>query len=275
TLSIAARDGSAVSVVDIQGTVANEIGLDTGLTGTEDLSASNFGGIVPEDSTLSITVNGAVHTIDLWDGESDPQGPVVNSAEELAELINVRFQGLDISAGVVENGVVKHLVLWSPKGYNFEVSGTGAIADDLGFGAANSANNDHGLGGTPFGQVVTSRTGDNVYATDFFGVMDNLINTVEGGDVDGLSDVMLPQLNRWMSTLLKNRAQAGALVNRYNATIYRLTSNETSYEELRTQTVGVELDKAISEYAMAQAIYQASLAVMAQIVQPTLLDFLK
>jgi flagellar hook-associated protein 3 FlgL len=276
-LSIAARDGSAVSVVDIQGGVAKSIGLDTGLTGTNDLSAFNFGSI-DQDSTLSITVNGATHTIDLWDSQQSPGRPAVNSAEEMAELINVRFQGLDIRAQVIDNSGDKRLVLWSPKGYNFEVSGTGSInniADALGFGAGNNANNAHGLGNTPFNQVVTARTGNNRYDTDFFGVLDNLINTAEGGNVDGISDVLIPQLDSWMSTLLKTRAQTGALVSRYNATVDRLTSNNTNYEELHSQTVAIEFDKTVTDYAMAQAIYQASLAVMAQIIQPTLLDFLR
>jgi flagellar hook-associated protein 3 FlgL len=105
--------------------------------------------------------------------------------------------------------------------------------------------------------------------------MDNLINAVEGGDVDGISDALLSQLDSWLSTLLKCRAQDGALTNRYEAAVYRMTSNNTNYTDLYTQTVGVDLAETVTDYEMAQSIYQASLAAIARLIQPSLLDFLK
>ncbi|MDR0764876.1 MAG: flagellar hook-associated protein FlgL [Synergistaceae bacterium] len=278
-LAIAAKDGSAVSVFDVNGSAAKTMGLDTGLVGTDDLKNFNFSALAP-DSTLTITVNGAAHTIDLWDSNSSPPGPVVSSVEELADMINTRFQGQDIRAEVLVSkdatGAVteKRLAIWSPKGYNFELSGTGDIPVALGFTPGeNTASNDHGNGG-PFNQNVTYRTGNNTYDIDFFGVMDNLINTVEGGNVDGLSDTILSQLDSWFSTLLKCRAQEGALTNRYETAVYRMTSNNTSYTDLYTQTVGIDLAEAFTNFEMSASVYQATLAAIAQMLQPSLLNFL-
>jgi flagellar hook-associated protein 3 FlgL len=111
----------------------------------------------------------------------------------------------------------------------------------LGFTAGvNTASDTHG-NSSPYNQNVTYRTGNNTYKIDFFGVMDNLINTVEGGNVDGLSDTVISQLDHWLSTLLKCRAQDGALTNRYDTAVYRMTSNNTNYTDLYTQTVGIDL----------------------------------
>lgn len=284
-LTIAAKDGSAVTVFDIEGSVASQIGLDTGVVGTADLTKTNFpvAGDYSDDATLTITVNGASHTIDLIDTSVTPPQALVNSVEDLADLINTRFQGQDIRAEVLvtkdANGVVtgKRLALSSPKGYTFTLSGTGtiggtAVPERFGFVSGQpSPNGDT----TPFNQQTTVRTGNNVKQTNFFGVMDNLISTVEAGNVDGLSDIMLSKLDDWMANLLKNRAQVGALINRYTTTESRYTANNTSYTELYTQVVGVDLAEVITNYEMAMGIYEASLAAIARIMQPTLLDFLR
>ncbi|MDR1581115.1 MAG: flagellar hook-associated protein 3, partial [Synergistaceae bacterium] len=125
-----------------------------------------------------------------------------------------------------------------------------------------------------FNQNVTYRTGNNTYDIDFFGVMDNLINTVEGGNVDGLSDTILSQLDDWLSTLLKCRAQEGALTNRYDTAVYRMTSNNTNYTDLYTQTVGIDLAEAFTNFEMSSSVYQATLAAIARLLQPSLLNFL-
>lgn len=284
TLSIAAKDGSAVSVLDVTGSAASNMGLDTGLVGG-DVSGLNFGTALDDtNGVLTITVNGASHTIDLYDADGTPPGPTVHSIEDLADMINTRFQGQDIRAEVLVtkdaagNITGKQLALWSPKGYTFEIAGNGAGATDspaiFGFAAGNTQSpNPSGSG--PYNQVVTHRTGTNQKKTDFFGVLDNLINCVKGGNVDGISDTMIGQLDNWMGTLLKCRAQVGALTNRYTTTESRLTSNNTGYEELHTNTVGIDLAEVITEYEMASSIYEASLAAIARIMQPTLLDFLR
>jgi flagellin-like hook-associated protein FlgL len=283
-LSLAAKDGSAVSVYDVSGDASAAMGLDTGLVGSVDLKSFNFSAL-SDDATITISVNGAEHTIDLMDTSASPAVPAVNNVEELAALINTRFQAQDIRAEVLEtkdasgNVTMKRLALWSPKGYKFEILGTGndgatPIPEAFGFEPGNDNSGVHG-GSGPFNQVVTHRTGDNKYGIDFFGVMDNLINTVEGGNVDGISDTMLSQLDKWMSTLLKCRAQDGALTNRYDTAVYRMTSNNTNYTDLYSQTVGVDLAEAITNYEMASGIYEASLGAIARLLQPSLLDFLR
>jgi flagellin-like hook-associated protein FlgL len=290
SISIAAKDGSAVSIFDIAGRTtlnpsdsnADVIGISTGFMSDYDMSGPLS---LSSGDTLSITVNGATHTIDLFDDAALPSGvPAAATVEELAALINTRFQGQDVKAEVIANSSGKRLALWSPKGYTFEVSGTWAVSGTVeyflqGISGYNSSTktaaspNPTVIG--PYNQNVVHRTGDNQKKIDFFGVVDNLVDTVEGGNVDGLSDIMIGELDHWMSTLLKNRAVAGALVNRYQTTDSRYVSNNTSYTELYDQTVGIDLAEAITNFEMASSIYQASLAAIARIIQPSILDFLR
>ena len=276
-MSIAAKDGSPVSVFDINGSAATYFGFSTGLVGTNIMSW------VPAlNNTLTFTVNGASHTIDLWDNTASPQAPIVRSPEDLAKTINTRFQGMDIRAEILETkdagGTVteKRLALWSPKGYTFSVDAApvGSTHATVGI-AAGTSSRTRGGGSGPFSQAVTHRTGNNQKQTDFFGVMDRLVATVKGGNVDGISDVMLRKLDNWMSTLLKDRAQVGALLNRYTSMENRLTSSDTHYQELHSNTVGVDLAEVATNYEMASSVYQASLAAIARIMQPSLLDFLR
>ncbi|MDL2263422.1 flagellar hook-associated protein FlgL [Synergistaceae bacterium OttesenSCG-928-I11] len=282
-ISLAAKDGSALSIIDVTGDVASTLEIDTGLKGTADL---NTFPTFDEDATLTITVNGTPHTIDLVDNETNPPTQIVQSVEDLAEIINTRFQGQDIRAEVIDDGSgKKYLSLWSPKGYTFAVGGEGEaddgaggtipIAEALGFAVGNDQSRGYAPNASPYNQQVTHRTGNNQKETDFFGVLDNLIDCVEGGHVDGITDTMIEQLDNWMNTLLKCRAQVGALTSRYSTSIDRMTSNNTNYTDLHTKTVGVDMAEVITDYEMASSIYEASLAALARIMQPTLLDFLR
>jgi flagellar hook-associated protein 3 FlgL len=192
--------------------------------------------------------------------------------------INADFGDRVHAALTPATGSPQYLTLTSANGETFKLNDFDtALMTSLGLSPSQSVSSRSNprQSATPFNQVVNHRTGDNVYDIDFFGVMDNLINTVEGGDVDGISDIMLSQLDNWLSTLLKCRATDGALVNRYTAAVDRMTSNNTNYTDLYTQTVGIDLADAFTDYEMAASIYQASLAAIARLIQPSLLDFLK
>lgn len=276
-MSLAAKDGAPVSVFDINGSAASTFGFGTALVGTANLLVW----APVADNTLTFTVNGASHTIDLWDNTANPEAPIVHSPEDLVNAINTRFQGMDIRAEILETknnlGVVtaKRLALWSPKGYTFSVDAAPAGSTHAAVGIAEGTASAVRGGSGPFNQLVTHRTGNNRKQTDFFGVMDRLVATVRGGNVDGISDVMIGKLDNWMSTLLKDRAQVGALLNRYTSMESRLTSADTHYQELHSNTVGVDLAEVATNYQMAFSVYEASLAAIARIMQPTLLDFLR
>ena len=127
---------------------------------------------------------------------------------------------------------------------------------------------------TPYGQTVTTRSGSDQTTTDFFGLLDQIADAMRNEDREGLSDTLLGQVDDFLDNLLRCRTQTGALTRRYETSQARLVANYTSTESLYSKVSDTDLAEASVNYMMAQAVYQASLAVIARIVQPTLVDFL-
>ncbi|MDR1621699.1 MAG: hypothetical protein LBS00_04925, partial [Synergistaceae bacterium] len=296
-IAIAARDGSAVNVVDVKGTVAeNKLLLSTGIQGTAQLidSSGNLLWQTTEGAqpplAFSITVAGYTHTIDLT-AMRDFNGNGVLDAGDLVETINARMQDDDVKAELNKDGC---LVLWSPRGYSIEVEAAeiGGTPPDI---------TDQFLGpGTPttsyrggyelddavlradapgiYTQNVVTRGGANLTKQNFFGVLDDISAAVRAENRDGLSDKLLPLIDKFMDGLLKALSTNGALQSRYESGASRMKLNEISMTEVHDKLIGADLDSITAlttELMMAQAVYEASLGVISYIVQPTLLDFLR
>ncbi len=254
-LSLAAKDGSPLSVYDVQGDVANSfLQIDTALRSTSDVSGWTGNG------PLNITVNGYTHTIDTSG---------MNDINDLVDTINARFQSGDVRAEVVEDSPGDmRLVLWSPKGYVIK-----AQDDVLGLSDQASPPSRGGVG--PYNQIMTMRTSADINSTDFFGLLDDLMQAVRQGDVEGIASIILPKLDEAIDDILCVRTQAGALQKRYQTSSSRLKQMNLNYNELYSKVSDTDLAEAVTKFAMAQAVYQASLATIARIIQPTLVDFLK
>ncbi|MDR1978826.1 MAG: flagellar hook-associated protein 3, partial [Synergistaceae bacterium] len=124
-------------------------------------------------------------------------------------------------------------------------------------------------------QNVTTRGGANQTRQSFFGVLDDISAAVRAENRDGLSDKLLPMIDKFMDNLLKALSTNGALQVRYEGNVQRMELNKISMTEARDNLVGVDLAEISTELMMAQSVYEASLGVIAYIVQPTLLDFLR
>ncbi len=267
-MSVSAKDGSAVSLYDVTGNSSQVLTIDTALRGANAAvwSPSAGGG-----DQIVISVEGYSHTIDI-DG--------CTSVEDVAKAINARFQGGDVQAEVVQDGAEKHLVLWSPKGNVVTMQETRAAAGSGAFFAGGSGGpvdspSRGGTTGSPFNQNVVTRSAASREKTDFFGLLDDLAGAVRAEDRKGLSDSMLAKVDDFLDNLLKRRTQEGAFLKRYQSDESRMKQNNTSITELYSKVGDVDLADAATQFAMAQSVYQASLAVIAKIVQPTLVDFLR
>ena len=253
-ISLAAKDGSPLAVYDVQGDVANSfLQIDTALRSASDVSGWTGSG------PLSITVNGYTHTIDTAG---------MNDINDLVDTINARFQSGDVRAEVVEDSPGDmRLVLWSPKGYVVKAQG-----DVPGLPSPSTSSSRGGVG--PYNQVMTVRTSADIDSTDFFGLLDDLIQAVKQGDAEGISKSILPKIDQAMDDIFRVRTQAGALVKRYETSSSRLKQMNLNYNELYSKVSDTDLAEAATKFAMAQSVYQASLATIARIIQPTLVDFL-
>ena len=264
-LSLTAKDGSAVNLFDITGTEAlGTFSMDTAIRSTGDIS----GWTAAAGDLLTFEVNGMEHTIDLEQMAGD--GP-----EELVCLINSRFQGLDVKAQLVDAGAGdQRLVLTSERGYAVTITDApGGL--NLGALPVSTPNRGSTVTSSPYGQNVTVRTHSEESPMDFFGLLDNLAAAVRAEDREGISRSLLGDIDDYVDNLLKCRAQTGALIKRYDTSQDRLIQNNSATEELRSKVADTDLAEASTRFSMAQAVYQASLSVIAKIVQPTLVDFLR
>ncbi|GHT00471.1 hypothetical protein AGMMS50276_26320 [Synergistales bacterium] len=128
--------------------------------------------------------------------------------------------------------------------------------------------------GTYF-QNVSTRGGANTMKQNFFGVLTDVSAAIRAENRDGLADKLLPMIDKFMDTLLRVRSTNGAQQVRYENNMERLELNQIVMTEAHDELIGVDLTHLTTELAMAQALYQASLGIIAYIVQPTLLDYLR
>jgi flagellar hook-associated protein 3 FlgL len=78
-----------------------------------------------------------------------------------------------------------------------------------------------------------------------------------------------------LNSVINTRAQLGAKVNRLDFLSQRLNDVKVNTTGLLSQVKDVDMAQAITNFSMAQTVYQASLKAGAQALQPSLLDYLR
>lgn len=115
--------------------------------------------------------------------------------------------------------------------------------------------------------------------------MTEIIDTLEpagGGPVDMAKvNQLIGQVNddsnpdSMRSLVLSEQAKAGALQNRAEVMNERLGFRELLTKSQMSDNEGLDYAKAITEFMTQKAIHQAGLSVGAQVIQPTLVDFIR
>lgn len=82
-------------------------------------------------------------------------------------------------------------------------------------------------------------------------------------------------LDASVDTLLTRRAQVGATANRLQAAGGRLAELEESAATLLSETEDADMAQVLIDYSMQQSVYQSALKAGANVVQVSLLDFLR
>lgn len=292
-IAISSVDGSAVNVTDVRGEVAESyLGLSTGIRGDKDISAMEWDVGETPGSTFSITVAGYTHTIDLT-AMRDKNGNGKMDAFDLVETINARMQDYDVRAELNEDG---YLVLWSPRGYTIEVEASTVDADG---NAATPGDRTADFLGTAqpktyyrggyklddpassrtspgiHGQNATIRSGSNTTRQTAFGMLDDVIAAVKAGNREALSSKMLPRIDAFIDDILSVLSTNGALQNRYEHNMERIVNESLIMTEEHDRLVKVDLAEVASQLMLANYIYQANLGIISQMIQPSLLDFMR
>ena len=303
-ISFSSVDGSAVNILDFKGHIAQDaLGISTGVQGrlNPDGTEGDNTGImafnwdidnqnVPADS-VTITVAGYSHTIDLR-AIRDVTADDAVKADDVAEFINARMQDYDVRAEINDDN---ELMLWSTRGYSVQVEfslNEGEVTDF--FLGDEPSNRSYYRGGYNLegdakdrgikdgelyyngihAQNATIRSGANTMRQNGFGVINDVISAVNSGNREALTDKMLPRIDNFISNILSTMAENGALQSRYTSNNERLITENAIMTENYDDLVKIDPAEAISQLMIADYMYQANLAVIARLVQPSLLDFL-
>lgn len=113
--------------------------------------------------------------------------------------------------------------------------------------------------------------------TTFDPVFDAL-NKLETGLSTGSQTIVQSSINALdtaTTAVLSARAQVGAKANRLQMLSDRLNTAKVSLTGLLSQVKDTDMAAALTNFSMAQTVYQASLKAGAQALQPSLLDYLR
>jgi flagellar hook-associated protein 3 FlgL len=254
SLALSARDGSPLSISDRAGNPAETFGISTDLR----LPAGSWTG----GGVLLLETQGARQAFDLQN---------VDSLQGIASLVNARFSNGEIRASVLGTGPGQQLVFESFSGYRIRVT----PPPDMSPVPVTSPIRSVAEGNPERNQKVVCRGGLNVREADLFDLLEDLAAAVEQGASETLSADFLPRLDRASDTLLGARSLCGSLQHRYETAKARLEENGIAYTDLYSKIMDTDMAEAAMEFQVAQTVYQATLATISRVIQPTLVDYLR
>jgi len=115
---------------------------------------------------------------------------------------------------------------------------------------------------------------NNVFSQGLFDTLQKLENTFSGKSSDNL-DQLLSDLDNHMNSVLAERADLGARVNRLELIEQRLSTQQVIAQQMISDNEDADLEKVITDLKTQESVHRAALSVGARIIQPTLVDFLR
>ncbi|MED3943857.1 flagellar hook-associated protein FlgL [Priestia megaterium] len=115
---------------------------------------------------------------------------------------------------------------------------------------------------------------ENIFGQGAFDLMKNVQTAFEQNDVNSLKDLST-QVDTQLSRLLAERSELGARSNRLELIENRLDSQEITATKMLSNNEDADIEKVITDLTVQESVHRAALGVGAQIIQPTLLDFLR
>lgn len=183
--------------------------------------------------------------------------------EQLAESLNTNFDGRYIFGGQrtnstpfkVEDNILKYqgdgnnIFREISQGVTLElITDGGRIMDTNNI---SSENNDLGL------------------------LLKNVVEAMENGDIDALSDELLGDIEKHLDNVIRVRSQIGAIYNRVEAAQSRNEAENMNLSKVLSEREDIDIAEKYMEYMVMSTVYQASLSVGSKILQPSLLDYLR
>lgn len=123
--------------------------------------------------------------------------------------------------------------------------------------------------------LQVNANGANAFSDDLFKDLNHLISDLKSGTSASGFGSYLDKIDGHIDNVLSELSQAGARRNRLDLMKDRVTQQEITATKIMAGNEDVDVDKAYTDFSVASGAYIAALKVGAQVIQPTLLDFLK
>jgi flagellar hook-associated protein 3 FlgL len=218
------------------------------------------------DSALS-NVNDAVQRVRdlLVQGANDTTGPegrqaIANEVNQLIDSIktegNTQYAGVYIFSGTA--------TLTQP----YQLG-----ANDTFAGNTKSVNREIG----PGIQVPVNQIGSNVIGDSSSGLLSTLrqiVSDLQSGNTAALGNGDLSALDAASDAVTNAQSQVGALTNRLTSATNRLQQLEGNSTKLLSNVEDADMAQTMIDYSTQSAVYQAALKAGANIIQPSLMDFM-
>lgn len=181
---------------------------------------------------------------------------------ELVEVANTQFNGKYIF-----NGQKTNLPPYDASLPEASVTDTGAIQYEIGVGTRLTINMS---GEHVFGPAESNGSSGN----NMFSVLDELYTALDNGNSTAAGQI-LDKLDSQIDNFLGVRAEIGAKMNRLELTQNRLADVSVNLQTLQSKVEDVDAAEAMTNLKTSENVYQAALSIGAQIIKPSLVDFLK
>lgn len=113
--------------------------------------------------------------------------------------------------------------------------------------------------------------GPNAQAIDLLVRLEDALRNDQKDEIN----TILGELDKVESKFLTARSEVGARMNRLESTKSRFIDDIITYKALKSQAEDVDASEAIMYLKTQEAVYHASLAVGARLMQPSLVDYLR
>jgi flagellar hook-associated protein 3 FlgL len=226
------------------------------------------------DSALSKITEAVQRARDLAiQGASDPAGQAARNADaaEIDQLIASVKQEANASYGgrYVFSGTATDIAPYAVAGADTYLGDTAAVAREIGPGVAVQVN-----------VVGSSLLGSGQAAADgkLLNVLRDLSDHLKSGtvaDMNTLRTTDLKAIDTNLDAISQARATVGATTNRLESANGRLQEVEESLTKLLSDVEDADMAKTYTDFSMQQSVYQSALRAGSNIVQQSLLDFLR
>ena len=130
--------------------------------------------------------------------------------------------------------------------------------------------------------IAVNITGDRVFGMpvgadnkpQLFADIDELLTALNAGEHEDAS-ASIAKMDEQLKVLLQVRGEVGAKVNMIDVMSERMSDVNVNLKDLLSKTRDTDVAETQIQLVTAEAVYRASLAVTARIIQPTLVDFLR